>query len=262
MRKANKLIQLGLMLSAIALNGLACLGIEPIPAPFDDGRFLYEGDPNSSRGVKICGHLMPQGMEMDALILPESVINENDKADEYGGRYTVTGITRDALTGLKIKKLTASGYYTEFYCPVVADIQELLASGSALGPECFRNTPKLSTVKISTYVLSRYAFKDAQIDQLALNNALKYIGFGVFDNCRIGKLIVTSETPPTASPESFGIYDPSITNAAEAAKTSQLLKDCTLIVPEGCAKKYRKAPGWELFSNIMESSERFNFYEL
>lgn len=226
---------------------------EDVTETFDDGVYIYETDPYRMRGVKIIGCLLPAGTEFDEWNKPMEVIREDMPNDPFKGCYVVTGIKPKALQGLNIKKILAAGYMCAVECPDVVGLEEIdVLSGSIIAPYGFAGHKGLRKVKIHAYGCGSFAFKDASIETLELLKDVSYIGTGAFDGCSVGSLIMLSKEPPVATPESFGVYEVTVSGMEGTVNRSAILENCQLMVPKGSTKKYRKAPGWSLFKNIKE----------
>lgn len=90
--------------------------------------------------------------------------------------------------------------------------------------------------------IGKNTFLHTQLKEVEIRGAVTYIGEGAFgSNSDLIKLTMHALTPPQ-------IID---TDTQKSAFSSVQYENCTLYVPAGSVSKYKSAPGWENFKNIV-----------
>ena len=128
---------------------------------------------------------------------------------------------------------------------------EIPANVRTVKREAFRYCEKLKVAL--PYGLERIealAFEDCLADSIVLPSTVKYLEGAPFRHVKgLKKIYSLAETPPvcTIDPQRFtdGI------NPFDGSAP----KDIPIYVPIGSAEKYRKAIGWDYFTNFIETSK-------
>ena len=113
----------------------------------------------------------------------------------------------------------------------------------AVGPNAFRSCTKLRRFDCppDMHTIGDYAFYCcSSLERVTLGKDMINIGVGAFDATWNLKLIVCQNPNPHPAKDAF---------------CRDVLQNALLVVPDGCAAKYRATEGWSGFAHIMERSQ-------
>ncbi len=116
-----------------------------------------------------------------------------------------------------------------------------------IGMDAFQNCKSLKKIVLpkNLKILGQFAFDNcSSLTSVTLSANLLKLDEEAFWGCNNIKTIIAIQTDPIV------IFDSSFTKSVH--------KNARLIVPNGCADKYRKTKGWDLFTNIEEQTSGIN----
>lgn len=247
------------------------LDINPIVFPegvteIPDACFLYAAKVKAvvlPSTIKTISNVAFSNTYISELILPEGLDSigimglGSSSFKELVLPNSVKRLGKDALSdNHKLKRVVLPKGLTEIpegLCCMCRELEdaEIPANVRTVKREAFRYCKKLKVAL--PYGLERIealAFEDCLADSIVLPSTVKYLEGAPFRHVKgLKKIYSLAETPPVCT------IDPQRFTDSINPFDGSAPKDIPIYVPIGSAEKYRKAIGWDYFTNFIETSK-------
>lgn len=224
----------------------------------EGGSYTVTDRHGASHVVKVTGNRIPAAMfyqlgNLTYVVIPESITSIEDGAFQESGITSieidnnVRSIGNNVFQGCKELTSAVIGNSVTYMGDAVFESCEnlffvLLSYGiTDLRYSTFSGCYGLTNIEIPNTVTSidSYAFMNCTgLSSVVIPDRVRFVGDNAFGGClNLYEIHCSSPTPPMTTFSSFnGIF----------------FNMCRLYVPRGSARAYRKAPGWNNFTRIIE----------